>query len=130
MAHSKWNGVACAVADCSAQATDKGMCNIHYGRMYRHGSTDSRVPGYGTGRYIHEDGYIRVKVGVGHHDYRLEHVVIAERALGKPLPKKAKVHHVNGRKGDNKTTNLVVCPDQKYHLLLHARQRALGITFP
>ena len=52
------------------------------------------------------------------------HVLIAERAMGKPLPPGAVVHHVDGNRANNEGRNLVVCPDQKYHILLHRRQRA------
>ena len=51
-----------------------------------------------------------------------EHILIAEKALGKPLPKGAIVHHY-GKKTDN--TKLVICQDQVYHMLLHGRMRAL-----
>lgn len=52
--------------------------------------------------------------------YAYEHLLIAERALGHPLPKLATVHHANG-KLDN--SSLVICQDQAYHMLLHARMR-------
>ena len=71
-------------------------------------------------------GYMVVRVGGVH---KFEHVLIAEKALGKPLPKGAQVHHLNERKGDNRNTNLVVCPDDAYHKLLHKRARDLGIVF-
>lgn len=45
----------------------------------------------------------------------------AERALGKPLPRKAIVHHADGSKGDD--SQLVICQDQSYHRLLHKRMR-------
>lgn len=50
---------------------------------------------------------------------------IAEKALGKPLPKTAVVHHLDGNFTNNNKKNLVICENNGYHLLLHARERAL-----
>ncbi len=50
-----------------------------------------------------------------------ECILIAEKTLGKFLPKTAVVHHPNGVH-DN--SSLVVCENQGYHLFLHRRQDA------
>ena len=70
---------------------------------------------YGT-RYTHQDGYIFLS-GVN----KKEHILIAEKALGKKLPKHAVVHHANENRSDNRNSNLVICPDNSYHRLLHRR---------
>ena len=53
-----------------------------------------------------------------------EHVLVAERALGKYLPTGAVVHHVNVDRRNNAPTNLVICENQTYHKLLHVRMNA------
>jgi hypothetical protein len=74
---------------------------------------------------VTSEGYIYQKRGgVG----KFQHIWIAEKALGKPLPPSSGVHHVNGCKGDNRTSNLVIYPNQKYHLLLHRRSDAYAVT--
>src|SRR5271170_7116671 len=57
-----------------------------------------------------------------------EHVLVAERALGKHLPRGAVVHHWNEMKADKRGENLVVCPSQSYHRLLHQRAEAYDAT--
>lgn len=54
-----------------------------------------------------------------------EHIIVAERALGKFLPPLAIVHHVDLDGTNNEPANLVICQDQGYHLFLHRRLRAL-----
>lgn len=82
------------------------------------------------GRKATTRGYVRV-LHKGHpratSGYVFEHVMVAERALGKPLPAGAVVHHVNGEPGDNRSCNLAVLPDTGYHMALHARLRVLRL---
>ncbi len=54
------------------------------------------------------------------------HRFVAARCLRRPLPEGALVHHVNYNKQDNRRCNLVVCPDDAYHQLLHHRTDILN----
>lgn len=56
----------------------------------------------------------------------LEHIVIAERALGRYLPSGAEVHHVDENTSNNANANLVICQDKAYHKLLHYRARVVA----
>jgi hypothetical protein len=53
------------------------------------------------------------------------HRVKAEKALGKPLPEGAVVHHADGDPLNNENSNLVICPNQSYHHHLHHRLRVM-----
>lgn len=50
------------------------------------------------------------------------HRLLAEQALGKPLPPGSQVHHVDRDKWSF-TPRLVICQDQAYHTFLHHRMR-------
>ena len=56
--------------------------------------------------------------------YVPEHVLVCEKALGKPLPEGAEPHHVDGIKSNNTNSNLVLCQDHDYHSLIERRTRA------
>lgn len=82
-------------------------------------------PHWKGGEYINDAGYVMV-YDHGHpracsNGYVREHIIILEKALGRPLPEKAQCHHY-GDVSDN--TMLVLCEDQAYHKFLHMRQEA------
>lgn len=68
--------------------------------------------------HVTQDGYKVVRE-------KLEHVLIAEKALGHPLPPGAVVHHWDKNRANNKNSNLLICPSVAYHNLIHARMRAM-----
>lgn len=75
---------------------------------------------------IRKDGYVHVyqphNPRANNRGYVLEHILIAEKALGKFLPLQARTHHYNGK--ENKHA-IVICQDTKYHFLLHRRTNNL-----
>lgn len=79
----------------------------------------NRGDGHGCwsgGRWLSEKGYWMVFDGPGRRRY--EHIVIAEKALGRRLKRGEVVHHINGDKTDNRNTNLLICTSS-YHAALH-----------
>lgn len=57
--------------------------------------------------------------------YVMEHVLIAEKALGEPLPEGAIVHHNDHNKGETDKHDVTVCQDRAEHNLMHLQARAL-----
>jgi len=79
-------------------------------------------------RRVDFDGYVLILVP-GHHrvdcDGRVrEHILVAEKTLGRNLKEPECIHHADENKENNSPNNLVICPDQAYHMLLHQRIRA------
>lgn len=114
----------CKIAGCTRTAKARGYCNPHLYRWNTYGdplAAGIRAP-RGTGTIT----------PVGYHIHCLngkdtpEHVLIAEKVLGRKLRPPEEVHHVNEQRGDNRNENLVVCPDRAYHMLLHQRMRAFA----
>jgi len=91
-------------------------------RRFLHGHN---CPAWAGGRMVRKQGYVVLKL----HDhpratpngYVYEHIVLAEKALGKPLPPKAEIHH-HGPKIEQR---LVICEDRSYHTLIENRTKAL-----
>jgi hypothetical protein len=114
----------CSINGCTKPAHSRTWCHAHYKKWHLHGDPNhgrSYARGRGEGT-VNWAGYLAVMVGA---KKRLQHVVVAEKVLGKPLPPRAVVHHVDGDRLNNEPANLVVCPDPAYHQLLHVRQRAM-----
>lgn len=103
---------------CELKARTKDMCNGHYRRLQRYGDPLAG-PGRGSpgkkrgvrrmeGRYVTKQGYVRVRRanGVGENLWVLEHRLMVEECLGRPLLTDESVHHKNGDKTDNRLENL------------------------
>ena len=58
----------------------------------------------------------------------LLHILKAEEVLKRRLNKGECVHHVDNNGWNNSNSNLVICPSEGYHKLLHMRTEALEAT--
>ena len=75
----------------------------------------SKTQGYKTIAVQGEDGLWK---------HRLEHVVIAEKVLGRRLGKNEVVHHIDGDRKNNRNDNLLLC-SIGYHRQLHEKMALL-----
>lgn len=95
----------------------KGYCKEHYQQWYRYGNPLARF------RAKRGDGWISAQ-GYKFNGEKQEHISVAEKALGKTLPYGAVVHHLDRNTMNNDGRNLLVCPSQAYHRLIHQREDA------
>lgn len=75
------------------------------------------------GRIITIGGYVAVKApwrtSAKRDGYILEHRMVLEDAIGRPLRSDEVVHHINGDKRDNRLSNLTILTNSE-HAALHA----------
>lgn len=114
--------IKCSREGCEERAhTRTGICLKHYKQdwyLKKVGRTE-KIVRTSEERWVHcVTGYVMIKV-----DGKLlyEHRVLAERALGRPLPYGAVIHHTGEPWDNHGPFKLVICPSQEYHMLLHRR---------
>lgn len=99
----------CSYGDCIRDAAVKGMCSAHYKASWKKHVREHGKIGIATGedhwswkggRRITGYGYVELTGG------RLEHRVVMEQMIGRPLLKGEEVHHINGDRQDNRPENL------------------------
>lgn len=114
-----------SVCGCGCGAvvrSGKSFAQGHHNRTQSYREQLSRAR-YAGGAGNNGSGYLTIRQPLQIRGQYV-HVAVAEKALGRSLPSGAEVHHVNEDHGDNRPTNLVICPTRAYHLMLHVRAKA------
>lgn len=90
----------------------KGELNVNYGKR----GADS--PSW-KGGVRNERGYVHIRMP-NHPNacggYVLQHALVMEEYLGRPLKKGEIIHHINGTKNDNNILNLWLCDGSKHRI--------------
>ena len=79
------------------------MCNVHWGRFQRRGTTEKRDRTLSA--YTDANGYVVEYIG-GKRQRQFQQRLVMERILGRPLAADETVHHRNGVRSDNRPENL------------------------
>lgn len=68
---------------------------------------------------------MRVKIAEGKGRWRLEHVMVMEKRIGRPLTRGEIVHHIDGNRSNNADSNLHLCQNHSEHMWLEKQIKGL-----
>lgn len=107
------------------RGTKKSFCSVKCkSKFQRKGGVNSTSWRGGRHQYDSIGGYVLVRVATNKRV--MEHRLVMEKHIGRPLTKKEVVHHINGKPWDNRIENLVLCKTSgKHRAKYHNRDGSL-----
>jgi len=100
----------CSVVDCGKAIHSRGLCRIHYHRLWRNGDpliVKRPVAVRKNGEGTFNNGYHFTTVTVNGRSRQVgTHRLVMEKYLGRELYPNENVHHKNGDRSDNRIENL------------------------
>lgn len=103
----------CSIDGCDRWHEAQGFCGMHYSRLRVHGDPHKTLiqkTELGT-RIILPSGYVKIRIGIGEWQadrggWALEHRYVVAKRIGRPLLPIENVHHIDGDKTNNESSNL------------------------
>lgn len=103
----------CSTAGCDHNAVTRGLCPGHYHRLLMGGDPATPLTRQNINKPYSSrmnNGYVMWKDRdsdlAGSRGYVLEHRAVMAEKLGRPVRKDELVHHINGKRDDNRPENL------------------------
>jgi hypothetical protein len=103
------NDGPCAAPGCDGMAYTKGYCRRHYNRFFRYGDPLADKPftrAKGTGTFNNGYHFTSIVKKNGRRSVVGTHRVVMAQTLGRELRPNENVHHINGKRDDNRPENL------------------------
>lgn len=128
-------GVIKPVLRGSLRSHESQSCGcLHKDRMANN-RTGEKNPHWKGGVRFDNGGYKRILVSKDHpradrDGYVLEHLVVMESKLGRPIDRSEVVHHKDGNNLNNSINNLVLLPSNSYHITLHRKLKRRSTRGP
>jgi len=103
------------------------MATLSNSHDSRKDKTGERNPNWRGGRVVDPRGYVLLRMPdhprADVRGYVYEHVVVAERKLGRAILPTEEVHHRDENKSNNNPDNLIVTHSKSDHLMRYHRKR-------